>query len=109
MYLMPYNSWRNRIGVLRFVQDIPLGPGDRSYPLMRETEKGLERLRGVPMLICWGEKDFVFDRHFLEEWQRRFPDAEVHRFPDAGHYVLEDAGEEIVPLLQRFLRSHPLL
>ena len=31
MYLMPYDSWRNRIGVLRFVQDIPLKPRDPSY------------------------------------------------------------------------------
>jgi haloalkane dehalogenase len=55
------------------------------------------------MLICWGAKDFVFDEHFLVEWTRRFPKAEVHRFGDAGHYVLEDAGEEIMPLVQRFL------
>ena len=57
------------------------------------------------MLICWGEKDFVFDQHFLDEWIARFPEAEVHRFADAGHYVLEDAAEEIVPLVQQFLRK----
>ena len=51
------------------------------------------------MLICWGEKDFVFDQHFLDEWRRRFPEAEVHAFADAGHFVLEDAGEEIIPLV----------
>jgi haloalkane dehalogenase len=60
------------------------------------------------MLICWGEKDFVFDRDFLDEWIRRFPEAQVQRFPDAGHYVLEDAAEEIIPLVQDFLRAHPL-
>jgi haloalkane dehalogenase len=58
------------------------------------------------MLICWGEKDFVFDHHFLDEWTRRFPEAEVHRFPDAGHYVLEDAGGEIVPLVKRWLQTN---
>ena len=107
-YLAPYDSWANRVAVLRFVQDIPLQEGDSSYARVSEVEKNLGRLRGVPMLICWGEKDFVFDRHFLEEWRRRFPDAEVHRFADAGHYVLEDAGEEIIPLVQRFLKAHPL-
>jgi haloalkane dehalogenase len=105
-YLAPYDSWQNRIAVLRFVQDIPLHPGDPSYDVLREVEDGLHRFRGVPMLICWGEKDFVFDRHFLDEWRRRFPEAEVHRFPDAGHYVLEDAGAEIVPLVRRFLKAH---
>lgn len=107
-YLAPYDSWHNRIGVLRFVQDIPLRPEHPSYAAVSEVEAGLQRLQGVPMLICWGEKDFVFDRHFLEEWRRRFPAAEVHAFADAGHYVLEDAADEIIPLVRGFLRAHPL-
>ncbi|HEY6837170.1 MAG TPA: alpha/beta fold hydrolase [Geobacteraceae bacterium] len=102
-YRLPYDSWQNRIATLRFVQDIPLAPSDRTYPHVSAVEKGLERFRGLPMLICWGELDFVFDRHFLAEWQRRFPEAEVHSFPDAGHYVLEDAAEDVVPLIGTFL------
>jgi haloalkane dehalogenase len=102
-YLAPYDSWAHRIAVLRFVQDIPIRPGDASYDLVTQTQDNLHRLRGVPMLICWGEQDFVFDQHFLGEWIERFPDAEVHRFADAGHYVLEDAAEEIIGLVQRFL------
>ncbi|MGH7170788.1 MAG: alpha/beta fold hydrolase, partial [Gemmataceae bacterium] len=107
-YLAPYDSWRNRIAVLRFVQDIPLSPGDRGFDLVNEVAEGLHRFASVPMLICWGEHDFVFDRHFLDEWRRRFPAAEVHSFPEAGHYVLEDAGAEILPLVRDFLRRHPL-
>ncbi len=107
-YLAPYDSWRNRVAVLRFVQDIPLRPGDPSYKLVSEVQASLDRFRDLPMLICWGEKDFVFDRHFLDEWRRRFPEAEVHAFADAGHFVLEDAGEEIVPLVRDFLKRHPL-
>jgi cis-3-alkyl-4-acyloxetan-2-one decarboxylase len=106
-YREPYDSWQNRIAVHRFVQDIPLRPEDRAYALVSETAERLERLAGVPMLICWGMRDFVFDRHFLDEWVRRFPEAEVHRFEDAGHYVLEDAAEEIVPLVEKFLEAHP--
>lgn len=102
-YRSPYNSWRNRIATLRFVQDIPLSPGDRNYELVSNVAKGLDRFTTLPMLICWGEKDFVFDRHFLNEWQRRFPAAEVHRFADCGHYILEDARDEIVPLIVAFL------
>jgi haloalkane dehalogenase len=107
-YLAPYNSWSNRIAVLRFVQDIPLSPGDRSYATVRGVQDGLERFRDVPMLICWGEKDFVFDGDFLAGWEQRFPEAEVYRFPAAGHFVLEDAGAAIVPLVRDFLRHHPL-
>jgi haloalkane dehalogenase len=107
-YLSPYDSWRNRIAVLRFVQDIPLKPGERGFDLVQEVANGLHRFAALPTLICWGEQDFVFDRHFRDEWQRRFPAAEVHRFADAGHYVLEDAGNEILPLIHDFLRRHPL-
>jgi haloalkane dehalogenase len=57
------------------------------------------------MLIAWGMKDFVFDRHFLDEWIGRFPTALVHRFPDAGHYVLEDESEPIIPLVHAFLEA----
>ena len=107
-YLAPYNSWRNRVAVLRFVQDIPLRPGDPGYALVSDVQEGLYRFRDVPLLICWGEKDFVFDGHFLDEWRRRFPAAEAHAFADAGHYVLEDAGEEIIPLVRDFLTRHPI-
>jgi haloalkane dehalogenase len=106
-YLAPYDSWKNRIAVIRFVQDIPLKPGDTCYDLVKEIQNGLAHFLAVPMLICWGEKDFVFDRDFLAEWQRRFPQAEVHRFADAGHYVLEDASEEIIGLVREFLKNHP--
>ncbi|MCG8409187.1 MAG: alpha/beta fold hydrolase [Phycisphaerales bacterium] len=104
----PYDSWQNRVATLRFVQDIPLSPEDRSYELVKSVDRRLDQLAHVPMLICWGEHDFVFDRHFLKEWQRRFPSAEIHTFPDAGHYVVEDACEQIIPLVQGFLSRHPL-
>jgi haloalkane dehalogenase len=102
-YQAPYDSWESRIATVRFVQDIPLGPADRSYQVVDEVQAGLERFKGVPMLICWGELDFVFDKHFLAEWRRRFPDATVKSFPDAGHYVLEDAADEVIPAVKAFL------
>ena len=106
-YLVPYDSWRNRIAVLRFVQDIPLRPGDPSYDLVTQVQDGFLPLHKTPMLICWGDRDFVFDEHFLAEWRWRFPEAQLHRFADAGHFVLEDAGEEIVPMVKAFLAEHP--
>ncbi len=108
LYQLPYDSWQNRIATLRFVQDIPLMPGDRGYDLVSSVDDGINQFRTLPMLICWGEQDFVFDRHFLAEWQHRFPDAEMHRYADCGHYILEDAGKEVMPLIRSFLeRTDP--
>jgi cis-3-alkyl-4-acyloxetan-2-one decarboxylase len=102
-YVAPYDSWDHRIAVLRFVQDIPLRPGDPSYDLVSRTEERLGLLADVPMLILWGMRDFVFDHHFLEEWIRRFPGAQVRRFPDAGHYLYEDEHEAIHDQVLDFL------
>lgn len=102
-YRKPYDSWDNRIATLRFVQDIPLAPADRGYALVSSISEAVDRFRDLPTAIFWGELDFVFDRHFLAEWMRRFPDAEIHSFPDAGHYILEDKKDEVIPLIGAFL------
>src|SRR5262249_42584708 len=106
--LAPYDCPANRIAILRFVQTIPLSLSDPGFDIVRETEGRLDQFRGLPMLICWGMKDFVFDDHFLAEWERRFPAAEVVRFADCGHYILEDATEEIVAAVKKFLKDRPL-
>lgn len=102
----PYNCWANRIATLKFVQDIPLQKKDPSYSIVKQTDEQLHTLAALPMLICWGQHDFVFDADYLAEWIRRFPAAEVHRFPDAGHYILEDVPEKIIPLVDDFLARH---
>lgn len=103
-YLAPYDSWRNRVAVSAFVRDIPLDPAHPSYETLKGVEEGLQAIadKNVPILICWGGRDFCFNDHFYQEWRRRFPKAECHYFKEAGHYVLEDAMPEIKPLLEKF-------
>lgn len=109
-YCAPYNSWSNRLATLRFVQDIPLQPGDPAWEIVSQSEYALasDAFRDIPRLLCWGMKDFVFDHHFLDQWLAYWPDAEVHRFDDCGHYVLEDASQQVIAIVQRFLQNHPL-
>lgn len=107
-YLAPYDSWGARLGVYHFVKSIPLAVGDPGYDIVDHVEASLPAFARLPVLICWGMQDFVFDHHFLTEFERHFPDAEVHRFEDAGHLVLEDAGTEIRPLVRSFLAAHPV-
>ena len=102
-YLAPYDRPAHRVGVLRFVQDIPLSPRDPAYATLARTGDRLGVLADKPVLICWGMRDFVFDERILARWEQIYPHADVHRFPHAGHYVLEDAGEEIVTLVLAFL------
>ena len=101
--LAPYNCRQNRIATLRFVEDIPLKPTDPSYDTVKTVQNELHRLRNLPMLICWGMKDFVFTKAYLDEWRHRFPDARVHTFEDAGHYVLEDEAETVIDHIRKFM------
>ncbi|MBB64530.1 MAG: alpha/beta hydrolase [Waddliaceae bacterium] len=104
-YCAPYNSYQNRIATLRFVQDIPLSPKDEAYSVVTNIQNQLKRFEQLPILICWGEKDPVFDTDYLREWEKVFPSARIHRFPDCGHYILEDAQDEVIPLIHSFLKS----
>ena len=106
-YMAPYNNWQNRIATLRFVQDIPLNPSDPAYQEVSRVAEQLSCLKDKPLMICWGEKDFVFDHHFLAEWQKRFPDARYHIWAEGGHYILEDVRDEIIPLICQFIRETP--
>jgi haloalkane dehalogenase len=59
-FIAPYNNWRNRVAVHRFVQDIPLRPDHPSWETLSEVEASLELLRDKPMNIFWGGEDFCF-------------------------------------------------
>lgn len=101
--LAPYNSWKNRIATLKFVQDIPIDTKDRSYEIVNHVDKNLNRLDGSKLLLLWGAKDFVFDLTFFDEFKHRFPDASSHVFKDANHYLFEDKPEETLELIKKFL------
>ena len=109
MYLRPYDTAENRVAVLNFVQTIPLKETDPGYDIVRDTAAALLKFSNLPTLLLWGMKDFVFDRHFLAEWQRYFPHAEVHTWPDCGHYLLEDAADEVIMRVRQFLANHPIV
>jgi haloalkane dehalogenase len=102
-YTAPYNTWKNRIGTLRFIQDIPLKKGDSGYDYFEDLQNHLHLFKNTPVLIAWGLKDIVFDEHVLNRWNDYLPNAEVYRFEDCGHYILEDAQDEVGKLIVDFL------
>jgi len=105
-YTGPYDSWANRIATLRFVQDIPLQPEDDAWKIVASTETRLPEFAEKPCLLVWGEKDFVFDLHFLRKWERIFPKAEVLSYPDCGHYILEDGGPALTEAICAFIDNN---
>lgn len=105
--LAPYDSWRNRRAIQRFVDDIPLYSSHPSYATLTGVEQGLSRLQRHPAMFIWGMQDWCFTSHFLDRFLDFFPEAEVHRLANAGHYVVEDAYERIIPLVEDFIARHP--
>jgi cis-3-alkyl-4-acyloxetan-2-one decarboxylase len=103
--IAPYNSWKNRIATLKFVQDIPLTKKDRSWSVVNRVDRNLAHISPEQVLFLWGAKDFVFDTRFLDEFLRRLPGARAHVFADAGHYLFEDKPEETGDFIHRFLHT----
>jgi haloalkane dehalogenase len=104
--LAPYDRWSNRVGIYRFVRDIPLTRRHPTYADLCQLERRLPTLGSRPVQLIWGMQDWCFTAVCLERLMRIFPEAEVHRIEDAGHWVVEDAHERIVPLLETFVARH---
>ncbi len=101
-FLYPYNNYQNRIATALFVRDIPMKSSHPSYQTLKNIEDELPKLKG-PKLILWGGKDFCFNDHFYERWQRIYPEASTHYYEKAGHYVLEDEREDVLSRIEAFL------
>lgn len=105
-YRYPYQNWKDRIAILRFVQDIPLNTSHPTWQTLAEIEKKLPLLEDRKILLCWGEQDFCFHMRFFQRWKTEFfPNAETASFPDASHYLLEDKPDAIIPRLINFLKN----
>jgi haloalkane dehalogenase len=104
-YLLPYDSWHNRIATHAFVADIPLAPSHPSWAELAAIELALPRLRTVPVHLVWGERDWVFTPRYLAEWRRRLPAATATTFARAGHYLFEDEPENFVHELASVLEA----
>ena len=105
-YLAPYDTFKNRIANLMFVQDIPMEARVPSYSVVQNIENNLWQFKGLPILIIWARDDFCFNRNFLNRWLDFFPGATVHEVCNAGHLVVEDANDEIISWMEVFLKKN---
>ncbi len=95
-FLLPYDSWASRIATYRFVADIPLDEAHPSYAELTRVEENLEKLKELPTLLLWGEKDWVFTPHFMTRFFDFFPHARGRSYPDCGHLLTEEAPERVI-------------
>jgi cis-3-alkyl-4-acyloxetan-2-one decarboxylase len=107
-YLAPYNNWKNRIAIQKFVDDIPIEAGHPTEPYGAALEQQIPELSDRPHLVIWGNQDFVFHHYFRDGWKAAVPNGEFHQLDHANHFVVEDAFEDIVPLMRDFLDRHPI-
>lgn len=101
-FLLPYDSWEDRIATYRFVADIPLDESHPSYSTLTEVEQNLEKLKDLPTLLLWGEQDWVFTPHFMTRFQDFFPQAKALSYPDCGHLLIEEKPGRVISEIEAF-------
>ena len=70
-FLYPYKDWKSRVAVWKFVRDIPLEENHPTKKFLMKTEELLNQLSNIPVLACWGMRDFCFHSGFLQEWKNK--------------------------------------
>lgn len=106
-YLAPFPNWVSRQAVYDFVEDIPDSPRHPTWQPLAEIEAGLGELATLPILLCWGMRDWCFTPACLDRLVEHWPHAVVRTIPDAGHWVAEDAPEEVRIWLTGLLEDFP--
>jgi cis-3-alkyl-4-acyloxetan-2-one decarboxylase len=98
--IAPYSTWHDRVGIARFVQDIPRRADHPTWQRLSRIEEGLATLRDRPTRIVWGMRDWCFRPECLERFQQLLPQARVQRLEDVGHYVMEEAAGEVLAAIE---------
>ena len=104
-YLAPYLHRRDRYALWQFVADIPLTADDRSFATVQEIADNLHLLASLPILLCWGKRDFIFDKSFLRQWCIHYPQAQLREYEHCGHLLLEDDPHRVSRDIRDFLQN----
>ncbi len=105
-YRAPFPDWNSRIGTLEFPRDIPVGNEQRSSATMGNIQDNLGKIN-VPTTIIWAMQDPAIPPAGIDAWKGVYAHAEEHRIETASHFLQEDEPEQIVELIQDFLKRNP--
>jgi len=75
---------------------------------LRELEKILPKLAGIPTLLIWGEKDPAVYASSAKPLAKFFPHSKLIIFPGIGHLPYEECPEEFNRALIEFLQREKL-
>ena len=106
--IVPYDNWANRIGIDRFVKDIPMSKRHRTYAILEKLESKLRIFVNHPFQFVWGMKDWCFTPECLDRFLTHLPNADVERIAQAGHWVIEDAPDRCLQTIRQFIARNPL-
>ncbi|MFP4476791.1 MAG: alpha/beta fold hydrolase [Desulfatibacillaceae bacterium] len=102
-YEYPFQRVRDRRAIMHSVRQVPMGPIDKAWWMLRDTEKALEGW-GVRTRVIWGMKDPVFVPWFIDRFEELLPNhAPTLRIPTAGHFLQDDEPEIIIKGIREFL------
>ncbi|MBU2488757.1 MAG: alpha/beta fold hydrolase [Proteobacteria bacterium] len=107
-YLYPFQRKEDRTAIMKSVRQVPMGPMDKVWWLLRRTEKELAGWN-VRTRVIWGMKDPVFVPWFIEKFEEILPNhAPTLKIPTAGHFLQDDEPELIILGIREFLREKGL-
>jgi pimeloyl-ACP methyl ester carboxylesterase len=75
---------------------------------MVKLEAALGRVKRIPMLLVWGDRDCTVSLNSAVQLNRKLQNAELLVVPGGGHSVFEDRPEESNRIMLEWLERHPL-
>ena len=107
-YLYPFQMVRDRTAIMKSVRQVPMGPLDKTWWLLRNTGKRLKDW-DVRTQVIWGMKDPVFVPWFIDKFEELLPNhAPSVKIPTAGHFLQDDEPEIIIKAIRSFLKEKQL-
>ncbi|MCC9135312.1 alpha/beta fold hydrolase [Pontibacter silvestris] len=98
-YQKPHDSSVARFGSWRFAAALK-----ESSPYFAQLWQQRNELQKINMLIIWGENDRLLPLHFLDKWQKAFPDTRIIKLK-TGHFLQEEKGSEVTEAIREVLQS----
>jgi haloalkane dehalogenase len=73
---------------------------------LKTVEAGLVKLKHLPVLIVWPDKDIAYRDVELARLKMHFPTSRVVMLEGIGHYIQEEVPERLTAQIERWMESN---